>query len=106
MVDALLQPDGIEYLDDTLEVCSLHRGLFKFAFLFGAKMITAMTYYPPEISPFMWSCLPRSASGLPAVTKLLYLCGHTRVLCRISGMFLDWAGDYLSSMLPPIDNYI
>ena len=45
--------------------------------------ITCFTYYPKTISEFMWSLLP-----------------------QIVAAFDEYAYDYISSMIHPIDNYI
>ena len=46
-------------------------------------MITCFTYFPPQISPFSWSLLPRMCDS-----------------------YQKWAADYVNNMLAPIDNYI
>lgn len=47
------------------------------------EMISAFTFYPANISPYMWTVLP-----------------------RIIACFHDWATDFISHLLAPLDNYI
>jgi importin-7 len=60
-----LTPDGIEYLEMVLE------------------MVTYITMYAREISPFMWSLFE-----------------------RLVNVLFDWGRDFLKEMMPPLDNFI
>ena len=63
--------------------CSISH-YFLFAPCFSLSLqITCFTYYPKTISEFMWSLLP-----------------------QIVAAFDEYAYDYISSMIHPIDNYI
>lgn len=64
-ISHLMKPESMEFLDDALEI------------------ITCFTYYPKQISPFMWTVLGMLVEG-----------------------FHSHAVDYIRDMLPAIDNFI
>jgi hypothetical protein len=94
-----MHEDGIEFYEDTLE------------------LVTCFTYFPPVISKFMWSLLPRSVVPptppffISSQSHSSLVCGdlcccersHARSICE---SYHKWAADYVNNMLAPIDNYM
>lgn len=64
-IEAVLTAEAMDFFDEVLE------------------LITCFTYYPGQISDYMWSLLP-----------------------RLLVAFNEFACDYISSMIHPIDNFI